>query len=246
MEEMIKKGPWKEEEDQVLIEHVRKYGPGHWSSLRSKGLLRRTGKSCRLRWVNKLRPHLKTGEKFTAEEERRVIELQGQFGNKWARIATYLTGRTDNDVKNFWSSRQKRLTRILHTCSSSSSSTTTNQQLEYSPVFHQIPPFSAPNFASPPEQEPTANNSLVYQHNTFQLEYTPQIPSYLNEFEPSNGPSPGPTEQPPIMPAFFGQGHNCQIAPMQEPNGEVDIDFMIDDDFPPIDMFDSFSTPDLL
>lgn len=56
----IKKGPWKEEEDQVLIKHVNKYGPRDWSSIRSKGLLRRTGKSCRLRWVNKLRPHLKT------------------------------------------------------------------------------------------------------------------------------------------------------------------------------------------
>uniref|UniRef100_A0A803KYL8 Uncharacterized protein n=2 Tax=Chenopodium quinoa TaxID=63459 RepID=A0A803KYL8_CHEQI len=43
-----------------------------------------------------------------------VIELQGEFGNKWAKIATYLAGRTDNDVKNFWSSRQKRLARLLH------------------------------------------------------------------------------------------------------------------------------------
>jgi myb proto-oncogene protein len=42
-----------------------------------------------------------------------VIELQAQFGNKWARISTYLPGRTDNDVKNFWSTRQKRLARIL-------------------------------------------------------------------------------------------------------------------------------------
>lgn len=40
-----------------------------------------------------------------------VIELQGQFGNKWAKIATYLEGRTDNDVKNFWSSRRKRMER---------------------------------------------------------------------------------------------------------------------------------------
>jgi myb proto-oncogene protein len=42
-----------------------------------------------------------------------VIELQAQFGNKWARISTYLPGRTDNDVKNFWSTRQKRLARLL-------------------------------------------------------------------------------------------------------------------------------------
>ena len=42
-----------------------------------------------------------------------VIDLQAQFGNKRARIATYLSGCTDNDVKNFWSTRQKRLARLL-------------------------------------------------------------------------------------------------------------------------------------
>ncbi|CAJ1978191.1 unnamed protein product [Sphenostylis stenocarpa] len=109
----VKKGPWSSEEDEVLLRHVSKCGPREWSSIRSKGLLPRTGKSCRLRWVNKLRPNLKTGSKFTAEEERLVIELQEEFGNKWAKIATYLPGRTDNDVKNFWSSRRKRLERML-------------------------------------------------------------------------------------------------------------------------------------
>ncbi|PAN39445.1 hypothetical protein PAHAL_7G243100 [Panicum hallii] len=111
--EAVRKGPWMAEEDAVLLEHVRAHGPRDWSSIRSKGLLPRTGKSCRLRWVNKLRPNLKTGCKFSAEEERVVLELQAQFGNKWARIATYLPGRTDNDVKNFWSTRQKRLARLL-------------------------------------------------------------------------------------------------------------------------------------
>ncbi|RID54577.1 hypothetical protein BRARA_G01884 [Brassica rapa] len=120
--EEMKKGPWKAEEDEVLINHVNRYGPRDWSSIRSKGLLQRTGKSCRLRWVNKLRPNLKSGCKFSAEEERTVIELQAEFGNKWARIATYLPGRTDNDVKNFWSSRVKRLARILHNSSDASTS----------------------------------------------------------------------------------------------------------------------------
>ncbi|CAD6260078.1 unnamed protein product [Miscanthus lutarioriparius] len=113
--EAVRKGHWTAEEDAVLLEHVRVHGPRDWSSIRSKGFLPRTGKSCRLRWVNKLRPDLKTGCKFSAEEERVVLELQAQFGNKWARISTYLSGRTDNDVKNFWSTRQKRLARLLGT-----------------------------------------------------------------------------------------------------------------------------------
>ncbi|CAI9101298.1 OLC1v1038591C1 [Oldenlandia corymbosa var. corymbosa] len=145
----IKKGPWKPEEDAVLLNHVRKYGPRDWSSIRSKGLLQRTGKSCRLRWVNKLRPNLKNGVKFSAEEERIVIDLQAQFGNKWAKIATYLTGRTDNDVKNFWSSRQKRLARILRTpaAASSSSSSHRSHRNKQAPVIHAVPTLEAPKFS---------------------------------------------------------------------------------------------------
>lgn len=73
--------------------------------------------------------------KFSAEEERIVIDLQAQFGNKWARIATYLPGRTDNDVKNFWSSRRKRLARILHNNNhSAASSSQSNMSPEKNPV----------------------------------------------------------------------------------------------------------------
>nr|PNR57180.1 hypothetical protein PHYPA_004173 [Physcomitrium patens] len=36
-----------------------------------------------------------------------------KLGNKWAKIASCLHGRIDNDVKNFWSTRQKRILRAL-------------------------------------------------------------------------------------------------------------------------------------
>ncbi|KAE8679494.1 Transcription factor MYB21 [Hibiscus syriacus] len=150
--EILRKGPWKAEEDEVLINHVKNYGPRDWSSIRSKGLLQRTGKSCRLRWVNKLRPNLKNGCKFTAEEERVVIELQAQFGNKWAKIATYLPGRTDNDVKNFWSSRQKRLTRILQNSGTPSSSSKSLKLKKEIPGFHDVPLMEASKLSSSMEE----------------------------------------------------------------------------------------------
>ncbi|XP_028802554.1 transcription factor DUO1-like [Neltuma alba] len=161
----IKKGPWSAEEDEILMKHVKKNGPRDWSSIRSKGLLPRTGKSCRLRWVNKLRPNLKTGCKFSAEEERVVIELQAQFGNKWAKIAAYLEGRTDNDVKNFWSSRRKRLERMLQKPSPSSSSSSkphNNKNKATSihqpqPVVEEVPSCSSNHV----EQNPSGNKFLM-------------------------------------------------------------------------------------
>jgi len=44
--------------------------------------LNRTGKSCRLRWVNYLHPGLKRG-KMTPHEERLVLELQSKWGNRF-------------------------------------------------------------------------------------------------------------------------------------------------------------------
>ncbi|KAK8650491.1 hypothetical protein V6N13_140127 [Hibiscus sabdariffa] len=179
----IRKGPWKAEEDEMLINHVNKHGPRDWSSIRSKGLLQRTGKSCRLRWVNKLRSNLKNGCKFTAEEERVVIELQAEFGNKWAKIATYLPGRTDNDVKNFWSSRQKRLARILQNSGTPSSSSKLLKTKKEIPGFHDVPVMEAPKLSSSMEElshSKAQSCSSSHLDNTQTITKVEQFPELVN------------------------------------------------------------------
>ncbi|XP_058074090.1 transcription factor MYB101-like [Magnolia sinica] len=103
----LKKGPWTAAEDAILTEYVKNHGEGNWNAVQKNAGLSRCGKSCRLRWANHLRPNLKKGS-FSPEEEQLILELHSKLGNKWARMAAQLPGRTDNEIKNYWNTRIKR------------------------------------------------------------------------------------------------------------------------------------------
>ncbi|XP_015160236.1 transcription factor R2R3-MYB isoform X1 [Solanum tuberosum] len=104
---VIRKGSWTEEEDILLRKCIDKYGEGKWHLVPTRAGLNRCRKSCRLRWLNYLRPHIKRGD-FEPDEVDLILRLHKLLGNRWSLIAGRLPGRTANDVKNYWNTNLLR------------------------------------------------------------------------------------------------------------------------------------------
>ncbi|XP_027125312.1 transcription factor JAMYB-like [Coffea arabica] len=115
----LRRGPWTVEEDSLLVHYIAAHGEGRWNLLAKRSGLNRTGKSCRLRWLNYLKPDVKRGN-LSPEEQLLILELHSKWGNRWSKIAQHLPGRTDNEIKNYWRTRVQKQARHLKIDSNSS------------------------------------------------------------------------------------------------------------------------------
>ena len=209
----IKKGSWTPEEDQIIKEHVKENGPTKWSEVATM-LPGRTTKQCRRRWIERLDPNIKKGH-WTEEEDELLLKLHNEYGNQWAKMSPYFNGRTDNSIKNRWtSSLSKRITRdymgnIILKKGRKRKPMSKKQQNIIQQSQTQIPQPSIPVLPpqSPQDQQPqttvmpktTSRIDLEEQENLFpifkQLADTNYIfdntfehlnPDYLDDFQPED------------------------------------------------------------
>uniref|UniRef100_A0A7N0TZP9 Uncharacterized protein n=1 Tax=Kalanchoe fedtschenkoi TaxID=63787 RepID=A0A7N0TZP9_KALFE len=158
---------WTEEEDHLLKKCIEQYGEGKWHRVPLLAGLNRCRKSCRLRWLNYLRPNIRRGT-FADDEVLLIIKLHSHLGNRWSLIASRLPGRTANDVKNYWNCHlSKKLSKAHNNHETMSPVTTANKGGHFTAYQYQtLTSISATSLIGPHEDQP----SLMHLEDTYGLE----------------------------------------------------------------------------
>ncbi|PKU65185.1 Transcription factor MYB86 [Dendrobium catenatum] len=146
LKQKLRKGLWSPEEDEKLFNHIIRFGVGCWSSVPKLAGLQRCGKSCRLRWINYLRPDLKRGS-FSQEEEDLIIGLHEVLGNRGIDPTTH---KPLNEIER----EQEKI----------NSDNSVHENLPIKPIFN---PF--PTLEFNPSEDQTGANIILYDqfHSSF-------------------------------------------------------------------------------
>ncbi|GFP81227.1 transcription factor myb108 [Phtheirospermum japonicum] len=195
----LRRGPWTVEEDFTLINYIAHHGEGRWNSLARCAGLKRTGKSCRLRWLNYLRPDVRRGN-ITLEEQLLILELHSRWGNRWSKIAQHLPGRTDNEIKNYWRTRVQKHAKQLKCDVNSKQFKDTMRYLWMPRLVERIQAAAAGGTTTPPTAvaSSSATTATYHQYNSFDnnivQNYTPENSSAAASSESFGTPASDLTE----------------------------------------------------
>lgn len=105
----VKKQKFTPEEDQKLLDLVKKYGLFDWESI-AEDMNNRTARQCRDRWNYYLNPDVRNNN-WTEEEEKLLLKKYAKHGPKWSLISKFFDNRTDVNIKNHFIVMQRRTAR---------------------------------------------------------------------------------------------------------------------------------------
>jgi hypothetical protein len=94
------KRKWTPAEDQLLDAAVAQFGQESWRRIATL-VHGRNSKQCRERWLGHMAPD-NTKDQWSAQEDMILVERQALTGNQWAKIKTFLPGRSLISIKNRW------------------------------------------------------------------------------------------------------------------------------------------------
>ncbi|KAL3630427.1 hypothetical protein CASFOL_023411 [Castilleja foliolosa] len=209
----LKKGPWTADEDKKLINFILSNGQCCWRAVPKLAGLLRCGKSCRLRWTNYLRPDVKRGL-LSDYEEKMVIDLHAQLGNRWSKIASHLPGRTDNEIKNHWNTHIKKKLK----------------KMGIDPFTHK--PLSPPAAEQPPQnppaiQEPPPEKAENKEKSDDQVTVINPTAEPTSSIQPTVVNSESTTDDDDVE-GYDNILKNCEFDPMELVNS-TNNDFCIDE-----------------
>jgi hypothetical protein len=109
---------WTMDEDRKLLDAIAANNYDLvWPRI-AEAVPNRTGKQCRERYLNHLKPSLKVA-RWAVHEDAMIFRLYSTSGSKWAKMVRFLPGRTDNSIKNRYHHVLRRFEKQMQSVDSS-------------------------------------------------------------------------------------------------------------------------------